>query len=64
MVKADAGALAKGNGFIEILEKRWDEQYPEKTFVSNQNIRDNALRLKDEMNKELGDEAPAYIEEK
>ena len=28
------------------------------------NIQDNAIRFKDQMNRELGPEAPLYIEEK
>ena len=31
------------------LKRRWDEKYPEKKCVSNQNLRDNAARLKKEL---------------
>ena len=38
----------KGKGFMERMKRRWDEKYPEKTRVSKQNLRDNAIRYKKE----------------
>ena len=40
---------SKGAGFMLRLKWRWDEQYPEKNCVSKQNLRDNAARLKKEL---------------
>ena len=40
---------SKGAGFMLRLKRRWDEQYPEKNCVSKQNLRDNAARLKKEL---------------
>ena len=40
---------SKGTGFMLKLKWRWDEQYPEKNCVSKQNLRDNAARLKKEL---------------
>ena len=40
---------SKGTGFMLRLKRRWDEQYPEKNCVSKQNLRDNAARLKKEL---------------
>ena len=40
---------SKGDGFMLRLKRRWDEQYPEKNCVSKQNLRDNAARLKKEL---------------
>ena len=37
---------SKGTGFMLRLKRQWDKQYPEKNFVSKQNFRDNAARLK------------------
>lgn len=38
-------------GFLKKLNERWDRQYLEKAYVSNQNIRDKTIRFKDEKNK-------------
>ena len=40
---------SKVAGFMLRLKRRWDEQYPEKNCVSKQNLRDNAARLKKEL---------------
>ena len=40
---------SKDIGFMLRLKRRWDEQYPEKNCVSKQNLRDNAARLKKEL---------------
>ena len=40
-------------GFLKKLNERWDRQYLEKAYLSNQNIRDKTTRFKDERNKEL-----------
>ena len=40
---------SKGTGFMLKLKWRWDEQYPEKNCISKQNLRDNAARLKKEL---------------
>ena len=37
---------AKGMGFMRRLKSRWDERYPEKRYISKQNLRDNASRFK------------------
>ena len=50
LVKAEEEERKRGREFMERLKKRWDEQYPEKHKVSKQNRRDNAVRIKREMN--------------
>ena len=39
----------EGTGFMLRLKRRWDEQYPVKNHASKQNLRDNAARLKKEL---------------
>ena len=39
----------KSRGFMGRLKRRWDEQYPEKCKVSNQILRDNAVRFRTEI---------------
>ena len=46
------------------MKRRWDEQYPEKNRASNQNLRDNAVRFKKELEMNVGREnAQIEIEE-
>ena len=47
---------SKSTGFMLRLKLRWDEQYPEKNRVSNQNLRDNAARFKKELEMNVGSE--------
>ena len=55
---------SKGTGFMLRLKRRWGEQYPEKNSVSKQNLRDNAARLKKELETNVGSEkAQVEIEE-
>ena len=50
LMKAEEEERQKGRGFMERLKRRWDEQYPDKSNVSKQNLRDNAVRFKMEVN--------------
>ena len=50
LLKAEEEERQKGRGFMERLKRRWDEQYPEKRNVSKQNLRDNAVTFKKEVN--------------
>ena len=36
---------SKGYGFMKRMKRRWDEEMPEKRFLSAQCLRDNAARL-------------------
>ena len=49
LVKAEEEEREKGRGFMARLKRRWDEQ-SEKCKVSQQNLRDNAVRFKREIN--------------
>ena len=51
LAKADEEERRRGKGFMDRLKKRWDEQYPEKRDRSKQNLRDNAVRFKREINE-------------
>ena len=46
------------------LNRKWGKQYPEKNRVSKQNLRDNAARLKKEVEMNVGSEkAQIEVEE-
>ena len=46
------------------LNRKWGKQYPEKNRVSKQNLRDNAARLKKEVEMNVGSEkAQTEVEE-
>ena len=46
------------------LNRKWGKQYPEKNRVSKQNLRDNAARLKKEVEMNIGSEkAQTEVEE-
>ena len=45
LVEADGEEWVRGKGFMERLKKRWDQQFPEKNRVSEQNLRDNAEEI-------------------
>ena len=46
--------LIKGTRLILRLKRSWDARYPEKNRVSKQNLRDNATRLKNELETNVG----------
>ena len=48
LIKIDIDERRKGKGFMERMKRQWDTQFPEKTGVSKQNLRDNATRFKNE----------------
>ena len=50
LVKVEEEERRRGKGFMERLKRRWDEKYPEKRNMSKQNLRDNAVRFKREIN--------------
>ena len=52
LVRIDREERQKGRGFMERIKNRWNEQYPDKTGISKQNLTDNARRFK----REIGDE--------
>ena len=39
---------SKGLGFMKRLKDRWDAEFPENTFLTAQNLRDNAARMRKE----------------
>ena len=46
--------LIKSTRLISRLKRSWDARYPEKNRVSKQNLRDNATRLKNELETNVG----------
>ena len=40
---------SKGKGFMMRLKERWDERYPNKSYISKQNLRDNSARFKQQL---------------
>ena len=50
LVKVEEEERRRGSGFMERLKRRWDEKYPEKRNMSKQNLKDNAVRFKREIN--------------
>ena len=49
LVKTADEERSKGKGFMLRLKRKWDQQYPDKNQVSKQNLRDNAVRFKIEL---------------
>ena len=48
LVEIDTEERAKGYGFMNRVKNKWDEEFPEKTQYSKQNLRDNASRFSDD----------------
>ena len=46
LVELDEEERSKGRGFMIRLKERWDREFPEDRFLTAQNLRDNASRLK------------------
>ena len=45
------------------LKQKWDEKYPKKSYISMQNLRDNAARLQKEFEMDVGsDEAQIELD--
>ena len=53
LIRIEDEERQKGSEFMQRLKVRWDQQYPEWTNVSKQNLRDNAARFRAEI-KEIG----------
>ena len=53
LIRIEDEERQKGSGFMQRLKVRWDQQYPERTNVSKQNLRDNAAKFRAEI-KEIG----------
>ena len=50
LIQADDEERSKGKGFMQRLKMRWNKRFPEKSNISKQNLRDNAVRFKKEFN--------------
>ena len=46
LIRIEDEERQKGSGFMQRLKVRWDQQYPERTNVSKQHLRDNAARFR------------------
>ena len=53
MISIDKEEKLRGKGFMERVKRRWDEKYPERTGVSKQNLRDNAIRFRKEREDQM-----------
>jgi hypothetical protein len=53
LVQLDIEERQKGYGFMSRLKDRWDSEYPNKTHLSRQNLRDNAARFSNESRKSI-----------
>ena len=51
VVKTDKQKRDRGRGFMKRIKEKWDVKYLNRNNVSTLNLRDNAVRLKMEMNK-------------
>ena len=51
LVKTDEEERDRGGGFMKRIEEKWDAKYPNRNYVSTQNLRDNAVRFRMEMNE-------------
>ena len=49
LVQAADEERSRGKGFMFRLKQRWDRKYPNKNHISKQNLRDNALRIKQQI---------------
>ena len=54
---------SRDTGFLLRLKQRWDKQFPEKNYISKQNLGDNATGFKKELEINVGsEEAQTEIE--
>ena len=51
LVKTDEEERDRGRGFMKRIKERWDAKYPNRNHVSTQNLRDNLVRYRMEMNE-------------
>ena len=49
LVQAADEERSRGKGFMLRLKQRWDRKYPNKQHISKQNLRDNAMRFKQQI---------------
>ena len=45
LVKTDEEERDRGRGFMKHIKEKWDAKYPNRHYVSTQNLRDNAVRF-------------------
>ena len=60
LIRAEDEERRKGSGFMQKLKLRWDQQYPENTNASKQNLRNNAAKFKAEI-KQIENEENASM---
>ena len=53
LISIDKEERLRGKGFMNRVKRRWDEKYPERTGVSKQNLRDNAIRFRKELKDQM-----------
>ena len=53
LISIDKEERLRGKGFMKRVKRRWDEKYPERTGVSKQNLRDNAIRFRKEREDQM-----------
>ena len=51
LVKTDEEERDRGRGFMKSIKENEDAKYPNRNYVSTQNLRDNAVRFRMEMNE-------------
>ena len=51
LVKSDEEEIYRGREFMKRIKDKWDAKYPHRNSVSTQNLRDNAVRFRMEMNE-------------
>ena len=43
LIAIDTAEKLKGYGFMQRLEKRWDEEFPKKTYYSTKDLQNNPV---------------------
>ena len=51
LIKTDKEERGRGRGFMKRIKEKWDAKYPNRNNVSAQNLRNNAVRFRLEMNE-------------
>ena len=51
LVKTDKEERDRESGFMKRIKEKWDTKYPNRNMVSTQNLRDNTVRFRLEMNE-------------
>ena len=51
LVKTDEEETDRGRGFMKRVKEKWDTKYPNRNYVSTQNLRGNAVRFRMKVNE-------------